>query len=137
VSSKDPAQDAINGLVAHLLQMVSTGTNSGANEREPRELDSFSDLKRQKQSLKNQRIADANRLRNSYGKRLIALLFLQVGVADIIFVVYAWVGEGWKVPTSAMQVWLGATVVEAFSITIAVTRYLFPSEKGSSGSGLS
>jgi len=134
-SGKDPAQDSINSLVSHILQMAFTKTDLGDSERGPRELESFSELKRQKQSLKNQRIADANRLRISYGKRLIVLLFIQVGAADAIFVVYAWAGEHWRVPTSAMQVWLVATVVEAFSITVAVTRSLFPSKKVTNSRG--
>lgn len=134
-SGKDPAQDFINSLVSYINQMALTKTDLGADEREPRELRSFSELELEKKSLENQRIADANRLRISYGKRLIVLLFIQVGAADIIFVVYAWAGEHWRVPTSAMQVWLVATVVEAFSITVAVTRSLFPSKKASNSRG--
>lgn len=66
-------------------------------------------------------------LKRLYARRMLAGLAVQIAVADGVFVAYAWAGRNWDVPPSAMQVWLGATVIEVVSVVLVITRYLFPS----------
>jgi hypothetical protein len=66
-------------------------------------------------------------LKRLYARRMLGGLAAQIAVADAVFVAYAWAGKSWDVPPDAMQVWLGATVVEVVSVVLVITRYLFPS----------
>ena len=65
-------------------------------------------------------------LKKSYAHRLFWLMVVQLGIADAVFVAYAWIGREWDVPTSSIDVWLSATFVEVVGIVFVVTRYLFP-----------
>jgi hypothetical protein len=47
-------------------------------------------------------------------------------IANAVFVAYAWKGKHWNVPTAAINVWVGATVVQIFGILYVITNYLFP-----------
>jgi hypothetical protein len=51
---------------------------------------------------------------------------IQLVAADVAFFTYAWVGEHWKLPVAAIDVWLGATVVQIIGILYVITNYLFP-----------
>jgi hypothetical protein len=66
-------------------------------------------------------------LKGKYGKRLLALMIIQLGIADGVFIAYAWAGRSWDVPTASMQGFLAATLVEVIGVVLVVTRYLFPS----------
>lgn len=66
-------------------------------------------------------------LKGSYGWGLLALMFMQVLMANVVFLLYAALGQKWDVPPSVVQAWLAATVVEVIGIATVVVRYLFPS----------
>lgn len=66
-------------------------------------------------------------LRSGYGWGLLVLMYLQVALANGIFIYYARARQ-WDVPSSVMQVWLGATVVQVIGIATIVVRHLFPSK---------
>jgi hypothetical protein len=66
-------------------------------------------------------------LKRSYARSLLFLLAAQVAAANVVFVIYAWVGQDWRVPENVMIGWLGATVVELIGVVTVVTRHLFPS----------
>lgn len=68
-------------------------------------------------------------LKGKYGRRLLSMMILQLGIADAVFVAYAWAGKSWNVPTESMHVWLGATLVEVIGVVYVVTRYLFPTRE--------
>jgi hypothetical protein len=55
-------------------------------------------------------------------------MFAQLFVADVVFVLYAWLGRKWDVPTELMLGWLSATVVEVIGVVIVVAGYLFPKD---------
>ena len=55
------------------------------------------------------------------------LVAAQLVVADVVFVVYAWAGEGWQLSAGVIEVWLAATLVELIAVVLVITRYLFPS----------
>lgn len=54
--------------------------------------------------------------------------------ANTVFILYAWLGRQWDVPTSAIQVWLAATVVQVIGILYVIARYLFSNKNGSEDS---
>lgn len=66
------------------------------------------------------------KLKLTYATWLRWLLAAQLGVADAVFVVYAWAGQQWKLDAAVIDVWLGATVVQVVGIVLVVTRHLFP-----------
>jgi len=68
----------------------------------------------------------AIRLRKIYGFSLIIAMGVVLLVADGIFVGYS-IAYNFKDPTPAIQVWLGATVVQVVGVVAIVTRSLFPS----------
>lgn len=65
-------------------------------------------------------------LKLSYATWLRRSLTAQLVVADLVFVVYAWVGRKWSLEPVVINVWLGATVVQVVGIVLVVTRHLFP-----------
>lgn len=116
-------------MVRNLLEQQRPVPANLSDFPQAREVYSNRDLELERKTLLNKQLSDSNDLRRSYGRYLIYLLIAQVVAADGIFLTYCWKGEHWHVPTSAMQVWLGASVVEAFSITLVVARSLFPGGK--------
>ena len=54
------------------------------------------------------------------------MVAVQLFVADVVFVTYAWAGEGWHLDPNVMKFWLGATLVELIGVALVVTQYLFP-----------
>jgi hypothetical protein len=65
-------------------------------------------------------------LKESYGKNLLRGMFLQLFVADAVFVVYAWYGKHWDLEASVIEIWLAATVARMVGVVYVVTRNLFP-----------
>lgn len=65
-------------------------------------------------------------LKLSYATWLRRSLTTQLIVADLVFVVYAWVGKKWVLEPVVVNVWLGATVVQVIGVVLVVTRHLFP-----------
>jgi uncharacterized membrane protein len=66
-------------------------------------------------------------LRQKYADWILLLLGSQFVVADLVFVVFAWAGRGWDLPSGVVEVWLVATVVQVVGVVAVVTRHLFPS----------
>jgi hypothetical protein len=73
-------------------------------------------------------------LKAVYARWLRWMLIGQLAFADLVFFIYAWAGVGWNVPTAAINVWLGATLIEVVGIVLVVVRYLFPRRDGAAGS---
>jgi hypothetical protein len=65
-------------------------------------------------------------LRKRVGTFAIVGVSAELIIANAVFVLYAWLGQHWKVPTGAINVWLGATVVQVVGILYVITNYLFP-----------
>ena len=80
---------------------------------------------RRRAALRNRGLEEEMGLRGSYAKWVFLLLAAQMSVADAVFVAYGF-GEHWKLPTAAIDAWLGATVVQVASIALVVIRFLFP-----------
>src|SRR5712675_1376065 len=59
-------------------------------------------------------------LKRTYAKWLLILVAAQLFVADAIFFVYAWVGEGWDLDAGVIQVWLAATLVELIGVALVI-----------------
>jgi len=53
----------------------------------------------------------------------------QVICADVVFVLYAQRGMHWRLPVSAIEAWLAATVIQVIGIVLVITRSLFPTQK--------
>lgn len=66
------------------------------------------------------------RLKKRYAGWLLTAMMVQLFVANTVFVVYAWAGMNWRLSTSVINVWLGATLAEVVGVVLVVTRYLFP-----------
>ncbi len=66
------------------------------------------------------------KLKKKYANWLLWLISIQLVVADIVFVVYAGVGERWHLDAAVIQVWLVTTLVELIGVALVITRYLFP-----------
>lgn len=66
------------------------------------------------------------RLRKRVGTFAIVGVSAELIIANAVFFLYAWKGEHWKVPTGAINVWLGATVIQVIGILYVITNYLFP-----------
>jgi hypothetical protein len=65
-------------------------------------------------------------LKRRYAMWSLVLVAAQLLVADLVFVAYAWAGEGWELSAGVIEVWLAATLVELIGVALVITRYLFP-----------
>jgi hypothetical protein len=73
-------------------------------------------------------------LRQSYADWIIRVLGAQLLVADLVFIVFAWVGRDWDLTSGVIEIWLAATVVQVIAIVAIVTRHLFPNRDGNEAS---
>lgn len=64
-------------------------------------------------------------LRSDYSRWFKWLLTIQVLLADIGFVWYAFAIH-WQIPATAMSAWLGSVVAQVITIVITITRGIFP-----------
>lgn len=69
-------------------------------------------------------------LKRTYAMWILALLGLQLLLANAIFVAFAWAGENWDLSTAVIQAWLAATAVQIVGVVLVVTRHLFPNRDG-------
>lgn len=63
-----------------------------------------------------------------YAKNLLRLMSAQLAFSNVVFVVYAWAGLGWKIPATVISGYLAAMVIELVGLVYVVTRYLFASQ---------
>lgn len=68
---------------------------------------------------------DDRDLRKSMAPAIRTATFIQVGVADLVFVIYGF-WNGWHIPGGAIQAWLAATVVQVIAMALVIIRSLFP-----------
>lgn len=54
------------------------------------------------------------------------MMTLQLIFTNVLFCLYASKGVDWKIPTSALGLWLNATVVQTIGIVYVIIRHLFP-----------
>lgn len=73
-------------------------------------------------------------LKKRYANWLLGAVVAQLFVADAVFVIYAWAGKGWDLDAVVINVWLGATLIQAIGVVAIVTRYLFPRRDIGNGS---
>ena len=68
-------------------------------------------------------------LREKYARWIMALLGFQIGVADVIFFLYANWGVSWHIPAAIMGTWLSSIVVQVIGVVLVVTKGLFQPPK--------
>ncbi len=64
-------------------------------------------------------------LRAEYSRWFKWLLTIQVALADVGFIWYAFAIH-WQVPATAMSAWLGSVVAQVIAIVLTITRGIFP-----------
>jgi len=96
---------------------------SGRTEQSPELPEAYS-------HLAEKELVQDRQLKLAYANWLRWLLCAQLGIADAVFVVYAWAGRKWHLDAAVIDVWLGATVVQVVGIVLVVTRHLFPLRDG-------
>jgi hypothetical protein len=113
----EPSPEPPDGIREAIRELVRSGVADQLEELRPT-FDLFEQEKLQELELKE-----------SYGKNLLRGMFLQLFVADAVFVAYAWYGKHWKLDPSVIEIWLAATVVRMVGVVYVVTRNLFPPKK--------
>lgn len=73
------------------------------------------------------------RLKGPWAYALLGMMAVQVLIADIVFILYAWLGEDWDLPPGVIEIWLAATVVQLIGLVYVVTGSLFPDRSRGSG----
>lgn len=86
--------------------------------------------KQQEIELKKEYAHQEMGLRRNYATSLLVILAVQIVVADIVFCVFAGLGEHWHLSDGVIQIWLAAAVVEVIGVVAVVTRHLFPRRDG-------
>lgn len=75
------------------------------------------------------RQAEDNRgLRERVADRVSWAAGIQVGIADLVFLIYGF-GNDWHIPGSAISAWLAAAVVQVIAVALVIVKSLFPPEK--------
>jgi hypothetical protein len=83
----------------------------------------------QKQAQRLLQRREEHELRKTVATWVYRATAVQVAAADVVFIIYAWVGRDWDVPVEAISAWLGATVVQVIAVLLVITRYLFPAHR--------
>jgi hypothetical protein len=63
------------------------------------------------------------------GYGALGLMAVQLAVADTGFLFHG-LWNHWKVPAAAIEIWLGAIVVQVIGVVLLITKYLFPASGG-------
>lgn len=119
-----PADTVIDALLAHPLRDDKSGHGAQRIAKRARR-------RRRIELMSSEELATEGRRHDLILRKRIGI-FAIVGVsaelitANAVFIAYAWAGQHWKIPTAAINVWLGATVVQIFGILYVITNYLFP-----------
>lgn len=113
----------ISAYVRTLVHRLRAGEVPQPGEAGPREIDSLPDTP---ERLRVQDHKQDIGLKKTYAYWLLGAVVVQLFAADAVFVTYAWVGKGWNLDAVVINVWLGATLVQAVGVVAIVTRYLFP-----------
>ncbi len=74
-------------------------------------------------------------LRRRYAEVLLRVLIGQLVVADLVFVLYAWLGRDWRLSTAVVDSWLAATFLEVTAIVVLIVKYLFPDARAAPAAG--
>ena len=69
-------------------------------------------------------------LKRRYALAILAIMGVQIVIADGVFVAYAEMGVDWKLPSAVILGWLSATVIEVIGVVLVITRSLFPVRGG-------
>jgi hypothetical protein len=69
---------------------------------------------------------DDREMRKEIAERVFLAISVQVLIADIAFFIYGFAND-WHIPDSAINVWLGAAVVQVIAVGMVIARSLFPS----------
>ena len=127
-----PAPDLESGDAEAIHEAKETVRSGAARETTlPAHLQHLPERERaQRLDLKKTFADQEHSLRQRYAGSILWILALQLFIADIVFVAFAWVGEDWQVSAGVMEVWLGATVVQVVGVVFVVTRHLFWNRDG-------
>lgn len=113
-----------------IWDVLRTGTAQESAEL-PEELRHLDEKHRaQEIRLKGELVAQELQLRRNYARGLLAILAIQLLIADAVFVAFAWAGEHWRLTTAVIDTWLAAVVVQVVGVVLVVTRHLFPQRDG-------
>lgn len=82
------------------------------------------DREAEQRRLTNLETGDRLRARRVYAYCLLALVVVQLGVADATFLVYGF-SNAWRVPAAAIYAWLGATIVQVTGGVLIIARSIF------------
>ena len=115
VDAESPDSAAVEAAEEKVREIIQTGGGRDSPQL-PGELQHLAE-KRDKQEID---------LRRTYAVGLIVILSVQLVIADVVFVVYAWAGKNWDLSTAVIDTWLGAVVVQVIGVVAIVTRHLFP-----------
>ncbi len=69
---------------------------------------------------------DDREMRRDIAERVFRAISVQVLIADIAFFLYGFAND-WHIPDGAINVWLGAAVVQVIAVGMVIARSLFPS----------
>lgn len=76
--------------------------------------------------LKNADRSQDIQLKRTLAFGAIWLMAAQIIIADIVFLLYAWMGVSWDLPPEVILGWMGATVVQVIGVVLTISAYLFP-----------
>lgn len=99
--------------------------SSAVADQSPSWLNSNDDLDREQKRLEVAQSQADNRSRRRYSVLFPVVLIGQLLTADTVFLIYGYYNS-WRIPSSSIDVWLGASVVEVVGIVLVIVRYLFP-----------
>jgi hypothetical protein len=89
----------------------------------------------EQRSLANQKAKNLLAYGKVYAYGAMIAMGVQILIADVAFYWYGYEhvtgGYRWQIPAGAIQVWLGATVVQVIGIVLVIARSLFPSDSES------
>jgi hypothetical protein len=132
-----PSDSAIAAAKGEIEQALQTGAAAEsadppqdlqwlAEKLQAQEIKLKGELQAQEIKLKRKYAKQEIKLRREYAKGLLKMLAIQLAVADLVFVIFAWAGKSWDLSTAVINTWLAAVVVQVIGVVTVVTLHLFP-----------
>ena len=108
----------------------STGTGSAAQAAisDAQPAPTLAQHEAEKRIIANQKAKNLLAYGKVYAYGSMSAMVVQMLIADVAFFLYGYAYH-WRVPVGAIQVWLGATVVQIIGVVVVIAKSLFPDEK--------
>lgn len=123
---RTPVQaEAPGALPAAEQELARVTTQPAASDLDPEQQDRVNEAAVRLAEIAAEQAENDRKLRETIANRIFRAVWIQVAIADTVFVLYGF-WRGWDIKPGTMNAWLGATVIQVLAVALVIARSLFP-----------